>query len=719
MKTMHQLNWTARIRRSASVCGLFVGVFLFLSGAGFALIEKGGVPEGFPPISPSAEHSGIALEVLDKLSHGHYEQIRLDDEMSSRIFDTYLTALDPRKDYFLASDIAEFEPLRYRIDDLVKKGELNAVFRIFNRYRQRLAERIEFMLNTIDAKLDQFDFKEDQVLEIDREDSPWPASKAELDELWAKRLKSDVLNLILTDKDRAEIKDTLKRRYSNQLLRLRQTNAMDVFQTFMNAFVQAFDPHSAYFAPHQSENFNIYMSLSLEGIGAVLQSDGEYVKVLRLVKGGPAEKAGELSAEDRIVGVGQGVDGEIVDILGMRLDEVVTLIRGPKETTVRLEIIPASSKTEQRKVIKIVRNKVNLEEQQANKDVIEIETGEGSRKIGIIRIPTFYADFRAMQAGDPGYKSTTRDVKGLLDELKEEDISGLVIDLRNNGGGSLQEANALVGLFIDKGPTVQIRNGRGMVRVNRDSDPEIEYEGPLAVLVNRLSASASEIFAGAIQDYERGLVLGAQTFGKGTVQTLIPVRKGQLKLTQAKFYRVSGDSTQHRGVIPDLELPATIDENEIGESSLDNAMSWDSIESTSHRDYGTIGLYVPTLAARHKARIAKDPDFVHLLSRIKNLEQERKHTTISLSETKRLAEKKQEEAWELEIENKRRLAKGQKAFSTIEELEEYNQKKQKNKDDAPPEDDPILKEAASILSDYIELSTPDVAVKDSEAVAHP
>jgi len=708
MKTMHRLNWTARIRRCASVCGLFVGVFLFLSGAGFALIEKGGVPEGFPPISPSGEHSGIALEVLDKLSHGHYEQIRLDDEMSSRVFDTYLKALDPRKNYFLASDIAEFEPLRYRIDDLVKKGELNAVFRIFNRYRQRLAERIDFMLNTIDAKLDQFDFKKDEVLEIDREDSPWPASKAELDELWSKRLKSDVLNLILTDKDRAEIKETLKRRYSNQLLRLQQTNAMDVFQTFMNAFVQAFDPHSAYFAPHQSENFNIYMSLSLEGIGAVLQSDGEYVKVLRLVKGGPAEKAGELAAEDRIVGVGQGVDGEIVDILGMRLDEVVTLIRGPKETTVRLEIIPASSKTEQRKVIKIVRNKVNLEEQQASKDVIEIETGKGSRKIGIIRIPTFYADFRAMQAGDPSYKSTTRDVKGLLDELKEENVSGLVIDLRNNGGGSLQEA-----------PTVQIRNGRGMVRVNRDSDPEIEYEGPLAVLVNRLSASASEIFAGAIQDYERGVVLGAQTFGKGTVQTLIPVRKGQLKLTQAKFYRISGDSTQHRGVIPDLELPATIDENEIGESSLDNAMSWDSIESTSHRDYGTIDSYVPTLAARHKARIAKDPDFVHLLSRIKNLEEERKHTTISLSEPKRLAEKKKEEVWELEIENRRRLAKGQKAFSTIEELEEYNQKKQKNKDDAPPEDDPILKEAASILSDYIELSTPDVAVKDSEAVAHP
>jgi len=695
-----------------------LAVLLVCSGfIGLAATDQN---EAITDLSPTSEHSSIALEVLDKLSQGHYEWISVNDEMSSEILDTYLKGLDARRSYFLAADIAEFEPLRDQFDDLLKKGDLGPAFKIFNRYRQRLAERLEVMLKTVDDKLDQFDLQQDEVLEIDRENVPWANSVTDLETLWVKQVKGDVLNLLLTGKDRSEIKKTLKRRYSNQLLRLRQTNPMDVFQTFMNALVQTFDPHSAYFAPHQSENFNIYMSLSLEGIGAVLQADGEYVKVLRLVKGGPAEKAGELQAEDRIVGVGQGMDGEIVDILSMRLDEVVTLIRGPKETTVRLEIIPESSKTEQRKIIKIVRNKVNLEEQQAHKNTIEIKTGERTRKIGIIQIPTFYADFRAMQAGDPNYKSTTRDVARLIRELEKEKIDGLVVDLRNNGGGSLQEANGLVGLFIEKGPTVQIRNGRGMVRVNRDSDPTIEYKGPVAVLVNRLSASASEIFAGAIHDYERGLVLGGRTFGKGTVQTLIPVKKGQLKLTQAKFYRVSGESTQHRGVIPHLELPATIDRSKVGESSLEHALSWDSIESTSHRDYGNVEPYVPALKERHEARIAKDPDFVHLMARIKNLEEARKETTISLSETKRLAEKKNDEQWELEIENKRRVAKGQKAFESAAALEEFNKEKQKNKEDAPPEDDPILKESASILSDYIELTKPTVAAQsEAKGVSHP
>ena len=671
-------------------------------------------------LSPESEHSSIALEVLDKLSHGHYEWITLNDEMSSVIFDTYLKGLDARKSYFLASDIAEFEKHRRRFDDLLKEGDVGPAFDIFNRYRERLGERLEFMLSTIDQKLDKFDFEEEEVLEVDRENAPWSATKAELDVLWEKRLKGDVLNLVLTGKDRSEIKKTLKRRYSNQLLRLKQTNPMDVFQTFINASVQAFDPHSAYFPPHQSENFNIYMSLSLEGIGAVLQADGEYVKVLRLVKGGPAEKAGDLQAEDLIVGVGQGTDEEIVDIVGMRLDEVVTLIRGPKATTVRLEIIPEESKTEQRKVIKIVRNKVNLEEQQARKKVIEIKTGDRTRKVGIIQIPTFYADFRAMQAGDPNYKSTTRDVKHLIEELAKENIEGLVVDLRNNGGGSLQEDNGLVGLFIEKGPTVQIRNGRGMVRVNRDPDPTIAYKGPLAVLVNRLSASASEIFAGAIQDYERGLVLGDQTFGKGTVQTLLPVKKGQLKLTQAKFYRVSGESTQHRGVVPHLLLPATIDKSKVGESSLDNALGWDAIESTSHRDFGSVAPLIPALKERHDSRVGNDPDFAYLLARIENLERQRQKTTISLCEPKRQAKKKSDEEWELALENKRRVAKGQITFKSADELEEFNKEQRKNREDAPPEDDALLKEGAYVLSDYIDLTKPTVAVQSEvKGVAHP
>lgn len=712
---MTQAESSSRVPWTLTAC--LLAVLLTVPGFGGFAAPNPDTP--ITDLSPTSEQSSIALEVLDKLSHGHYEWINLNDKMSGEILDTYLKGLDSRRSYFLASDISDFEQYRHQFDDLLKKGDLGPAFDIYNRYRKRLAERLEFILDTIDQKFDRFDFEKAQVLEIDRETAPWAATNAELDILWEKRLKGDILNLRLAGKDKAEIKKTLKRRYTNQLLRLKQTNPTDIFQTFMNASVQAFDPHSAYFPPHQSENFNIYMSLSLEGIGAVLQADGEYVKVLRLVKGGPADKAGDLQADDLIVGVGQGTE-DIVDIVGMRLDEVVTLIRGPKETTVRLEIVPASSKSEQRKVIEIVRNKVNLEEQQARKKLIEIKTGERTRKVGIIQIPTFYADFRAMQAGDPNYKSTTRDVKRLIDELAQENIEGLVVDLRNNGGGSLQEANGLVGLFIEKGPTVQIRNGRGMVRVNRDPDPGIAYKGPLAVLVNRLSASASEIFAGAIQDYERGLILGGQTFGKGTVQTLLPVKKGQLKLTQAKFYRVSGESTQHRGVIPHLALPATIDPSKVGESALDNALNWDSIESTNHRDYGTVGAYVSALQERHKARIAKDPDFAFLLEHIKNLEEERKQTTISLSESKRMAKKARDEKWELAIENKRRLAKGQTPFKSKEELEKFNKEKRKNEENAPPEDDAILKEAASVLSDYIELTKPTVAAQsEATGVSHP
>ncbi|MCY4442941.1 MAG: carboxy terminal-processing peptidase [Deltaproteobacteria bacterium] len=472
---------------------------------------------------------------------------------------------------------------------------------------------------------------------------------------------------------------------------------------YTNAYLRAIDPHTAYFPPHQSENFNIHMSLSLEGIGAVLQADGESVKVLRLVAGGPADKAGDLQPGDRIVGVAQGQDGEMVDILGMRLDEVVSLIRGPKETTVRLEIIPQVSTTEERRIIRIVRNKVDLEDQQASSRILEVDLEGRTEKIGIIKLPTFYVDFAALRAGDPNYKSTAGDVKRLIAELKEAKVGGLVIDLRDNGGGALQEAIALVGLFINRGPVVQVRDGRGVIRVHSDTNPGVTYRGPLAVLVNRLSASASEIFAGAVQDYGRGLVLGGQTFGKGTVQTLIPVRKGHLKLTQAKFYRISGASTQHRGVIPDIEFPGVIDKTEVGESSLDNALAWDSIDKTGYSRAGDTAPYLQAVAARHRQRVNADPDFAHLMARIARLEKERAETSISLSEKTRRARKKSDERRELESENTRRVAKGDKPFASFAELEAYNVKRAAA---ASSEDDPILDEAANILADFIELTTP-------------
>ena len=661
---------------------------------------QGGAEPALADLSPERGQSVIGVEVLDKLTKGHYKSITLDDRVSGRIFDSYLRAVDPSRSYFLAADVEEFEPLRERFDDLLKAGELGPAFNIFNRYRQRLAERLRFLIRILDEDFDSLDFEKEESLA--RQNAAWAGSAAELRARWRRQLKGDVLNRLLAETGREDVRKALRRRYANQLTRLAQTNVSDVFRVYTNAFLRAIDPHTAYYPPHQSENFNIHLSLSLEGIGAVLQADGESVKVVRLVAGGPAEKAGDLKPGDRIVGVGQGEDGEMVDILGMRLDEVVSLIRGPKETTVRLEIVPGVGATEERRVIRIVRNKVDLAEQQASSRTIPVQLGSRTEKIGVIRLPTFYIDFAALRAGDPNFKSTSGDVKRLIAELKEAGVAGVVIDLRDNGGGALQEAIALVGLFIDRGPVVQVRDGRGVIRVHSDKVSGVVYDGPLAVLVNRLSASASEIFAGAVQDYGRGLVLGGQTFGKGTVQTLIPIRRGHLKLTQAKFYRVSGESTQHRGVIPDIQFPGAIDKTEVGESSLDHALAWDSIDKARYSPAGDTAPYVETLTAGHRRRVEVDPDFAHLRTRIARLERERQETTVSLSEDRRRARKKRDELRQLESENARRVAKGEKPFASFAELEADRQ--ERTAADPSTRDDPILDEAANVLADFIALT---------------
>ena len=651
-------------------------------------------------LSPDAQQAALGKEILERLSRGHYSDITLNDGTSGRIFDSYLRSMDPSRSYFRSADIREFEAYRTRFDDLLKAGDLDPAFKMFNRYRQRLGERLRFIIDIVEHQFDTLDFGKDETLA--RENASWAESEAEIRGRWRRQVKNDVLSRLLAGTSREEVRTALRRRYGNQLRRLGQLDSTDAFRVYTNAFLRAMDPHSLYFPPHQSENFSIHMSLSLEGIGAMLQADGEIVKVVRLVAGGPAEKAGDLRPGDRIVGVGQGEQGEIVDILGMRLQEVVSLIRGPRGTTVRLEIIPQVGATEQRRVIRIVRNKVDLEEQQASSSVRDIDLGERTEKIGIIHIPAFYLDFRALRQGDPNYKSTAGDVKRLIGELSKAGVGGLVIDLRDNGGGALREAIALVSLFIRRGPVVQVRDGRGVIRVHSDKDSAVAYTGPLAVLVNRLSASASEIFAGAVQDYGRGLVLGRQTFGKGTVQTLIPIRQGRLKLTQAKFYRVSGDSTQSRGVIPDIAFPGVIDKTQVGESSLENALAWDSIDKARYHAAGNTAPYLEALSERHSARARTDPDFAHLVARIERLKKERAETVISLKEETRRARKRGNERRELESENRRRAAKGQKPFANYAELTAYNEKR--TDPDASREDDPILDEAAHVLADFIALT---------------
>lgn len=506
-----------------------------------------------------------------------------------------------------------------------------------------------------------------------------------------------------TKKRLKDINELLTKRHQNQLNRLHQVNSEDAFQTYINAITQSYDPHTQYFSPRTSENFNINMSLSLQGIGAVLQMEDEYTKVQRLIPAGPADKLGQLSPEDRIISVGQGRKGELVDVIGWRLDEVVDLIRGPKGSIVRLEIIPKSS--ESSKLISIIRDEIKLEEQSAKSDIITIKRDNKIHKFGIIDIPAFYADFKALQENRQDYNSTSRDVKKLISKLKRDNIEGLIIDLRNNGGGSLQEVQDLTGFFISKGPIVQVRNPFGHVEVLSDEDPDLFYSGPMVVIINRLSASASEIFAGAMQDYGRALVVGSQTFGKGTVQGLQPLNKGQLKITQAKFYRISGGSTQHEGVVPDLLFPELYDKHKIGESALEQALPWDTIRAARYKKVQNIESIIPKLKSLHDQRIKTNPDFIFIekqLSLANSLDQ---RTELTLNEHERRLERLNNDKMRLRLENERRIAKKLPLLINIDSQEEEITQTQVDevspiKSDLLEEPDAMLIETAEILMDF-------------------
>ena len=656
-------------------------------------------------ITYSKEQSNTALDIINKLGQRHYITQTLNDAMSSRIFDNYLRRLDGNKSLFIKADLEEFEQYRYTLDNTLNKGDLGPGFIIFNRYQQRLASRLSSIIQQLPEMVAAMNFERDESLVLDRSEMSWPVTQAEADELWRKIIKSRVLGLRAAKKPESDIVPLLINRFQNQLNRLQQSTAEDAFQIYMNSMTTLYDPHTTYLSPISSENFEINMSLSLEGIGAILQTEDEFTKVVRLVHAGPADKQGQLQPSDRIVAVAQG-DGKFEDVIGLRLDKVVKLIRGKKGSTVRLEVIPVTAKTDdEHTVIEIVRDTVKLEEQSAQKKVLDIFDDNKLSKIGIIDIPAFYIDFEAMRKGDPQYKSTTRDVSKLLNELIDEGVDGIIIDLRENGGGSLREVNELTGLFIEQGPTVQVRHSSKQVYRDGKRSSSAYYQGPLVVLINRLSASASEIFAGAIQDYQRGIVVGTQSFGKGTVQSLNPLKHGQLKITESKFYRISGESTQHRGVIPDIEFPASYDKEKVGESSLDNALSWDRIDPVRHRRYFNLPAIMPELKAKHAERFKTDPDFIFLQAQLELQEQFRSVTTISLNEKTRLANQEQDQAKKLLIQNARRTAKGLEPLAALDELdvtEEADQaakepEQEMDKDDE--EVDPLLREAGHILVD--------------------
>jgi carboxyl-terminal processing protease len=658
----------------------------------------------FKPLQPLDIHPRTSLTIVEQLRHNHYVSKPLDDNASSEIFDKYLKTLDEGRAYFLASDITELERHRYRLDDALKRGDLAPAFEIFNRFQQRQVEVLQYMLDLLAAGADHLDLNSGMQLAMDRSEAAWPADRAELHGLWRKRLKAAVLTMRLNDRELTEIQELLTRRYQNRLTQAVQTKSEDAFQMYINAFASTYDPHTQYLSPRSSENFNINMSLSLEGIGAVLRTEDEYTEIVRLVPAGPADRSGQLRPADRITGVGQGETGKIIDVVGWRLDDVVELIRGPKNSTVRLEVIPAGSESETR-IVNVIRDSVRLEEQSAQKKVMTLEHEGMERQVGIIKIPTFYADFRAMQQGDPDFKSTTRDVRRLIEELREEGIQGLVIDLRNNGGGSLQEADSLTGLFIESGPTVQVKTAHRRANVYADTNGDVAWDGPLVVLVNRLSASASEIFAGAIQDYGRGLIVGSQTFGKGTVQSLIPLNRGQLKITQAKFYRISGKSTQHQGVIPDVLFPEIYDVERIGESALSDALAWDVIQPVVFQPFADVQPQIDTLRDWHRQRIVRDPEFQYYEALATRTREERARSHLSLNEAERRRQKAEEEAWRVQLENKRRAAKGEAPVASLEEIEKELADAEADADAAARvEIDGMLRESGHILLDYMGLT---------------
>lgn len=686
----------------------------------------------YEAVEPEPVHGKTAVELLQELQTKHYSSIEINDGFSSLLFDKYMDALDGSHLYFLKSDIDELSAYRYTLDDSLKDANVDPGFEIYNRYYRRVLERLIYAIDRVENHIPDMDFTVDESIAVDREDAPYAASVEELDEIWRKRIKNSVLSLKLTGDTNEEIAEKLAKRYRNQLSQVLKTNNRDIFQAYLSNVAKAVDPHTDYYSPRDSENFNMQLSLSLQGIGAQLTTDEEYTKVVELITGGPAERGNELQAGDRIIGIGQGTDGDIQDVVGMRLDDVVSQIRGEKGTVVRLNVIPAEAVSESSAtVVSITRDTVKLEDQSAKSEVLELSYSGEYYKIGVISLPTFYFDFEAASRGEEDFKSSTRDVRALLEDLKAQNVDAVVVDLRNNGGGSLSEANQLVGLFIETGPTVQIRYSgirNGFTRAFGDNDPEVAYSGPLAVLVNRTSASASEIFAGAIQDYQRGIVLGGQTFGKGTVQEIIPMDFGQVKVTRSKFYRISGASTQHRGVIPDITFPDFYDAyDDIGESSLDGALPWDTVRPVEYRPYFSIQAMLPQLREQHEERAEESPDFIYLLDQIERTRKYRNREQLSLNELQVKAERERNRREEFDAENMRRFLKGLPLNEWVEE-EDLNVDEDEDatianndtqtvdegtEDELDDEADPLLLESGRILADFISLNGRRLSAIDS------
>ncbi len=651
--------------------------------------------DSIPELSQESQHSKSAKRITDHFTRSHYKKIKIDDELSEKVFERYLRSLDVNKNFFLASDIAGFEKSKDAFDDAIRQGQLDIAYDIYVVNLKRRAERFNYALTLLDKPFN-YEVENDKYF-YDREKSVWAATTSELDEVWRQRVKYDALNLKMADKTWEETQDILTKRYKRAIKRLSQTNSEDVFQTVMNSFARSIEAHTSYLSPRNTERFQMEMNLSLEGIGAVLRSEDDHTVIVSLVAGGPADKSAKIKPEDKIIAVAQEGE-EFVDIVGWRLDEVVELIKGPKGSVVKLQVLKGSSESKKIAEIQITRDKVKLEDRAAKSEVYIPDAGpHKGQKLGVINIPSFYHNLHV-------------DVKKELDKLKDENVEGVIVDLRGNGGGSLPESVLLSGLFIDKGPVVQVRYENGRISVDRDTDGLVYYGGPLTVMVDRYSASASEIFAAAMQDYNRAIIIGEQTFGKGTVQQHrglsriydLDKKLGAVQFTIAKFYRISGGSTQHKGVLPDILYPSPIDPAEWGESKEENALPYDSIKKANYSQLGRYDGVIDVLAAKHAARVIKDPEFSYIFSDIEEYNKNKDKNYISLVESERLETKKEAEEKQLARINERLERMGLEKVTSLED----------ELPDALEEIDPFLSEAANITFDMVSSGSYALNLKD-------
>ncbi len=697
----------------------------FLLTAPLALLARTDHAANALPAAPTADQGTAAKLVYGLLSDSRYayRPRALDDALSADMYKRYLESLDPGKQFFTAQDIARFDPYKTKLDDAIKRGDLTPAYAIFATYRERVEARVAYARGLL--KLDLFDFTGKDRFDYDRKDAPWAVDASALDAMWTQSVRNDWLRLKLAGKSGDEIRKTLDKRYANLVDGIVELKGEDVFQTFVNSYANAIDPHTDYFTPRSADNFNMSMSLSLEGIGAVLQKQDDVVAIREIVPGGPASNSGKIKSGDRVVGVGQGDSGAMEDVVGWRIDDVVAKIRGAKGTKVRLDVVPAEAGLDSKpNRVALVRDKIRLEDQAAKSEIITIPAAAGvaapAKRIGVIKLPGFYQDFEGRRLKKADYASATRDVAKLLVQLRADKVDGVVLDLRNNGGGSLDEAIELTGLFIDHGPVVQVRESGGRVIVNDDEDAGIAWEGPLAVLINRGSASASEIFAGAIQDYGRGLVIGETSFGKGTVQNLVDLdrwpanevpRFGQVKLTIAQFFRVSGGSTQNKGVVPDVAFPVSVDASEYGESTYDNALPWTRIAAVPHTSYGNFAPLLPKLEALHGTRIVADKEFQWWSEDVAQFREERADKSISLNEVDRRGERDREAAKRKSRQEARKtlgldldpLADDDSRDDGLQAGERDVARDVAREKAAEKRPDPLLRESAAILVDAVRL----------------